>query len=114
MIKRFVRMGLLVGLLAMALSLNACGVVGANLRLENVKLGVINMEGKPVDGLPSDKVNLDLDVSAQTITVEAGIDETVITIIPGGGSIHIKGNSVTLKGLKPEQVNVEWVPKPAD
>ena len=94
--------------------LSGCGVVGSDIRLEGLNLGTVQMEGKTISGLPSDKINLDLAVNAQTIKVQAGQEETVITILPSGGSIHIKGNSVILKGLKPEQVKVEWAAKPSE
>jgi hypothetical protein len=96
------------------LFLSGCGVVGSDIRLEGLNLGRVDMEGKTISGLPSDKINLDLDVAAQTIKVAVGPDETVITVLPSGGSIHIKGDSVALKGLKPDQVKVEWAAKPSE
>jgi hypothetical protein len=41
-------------------------------------------------------------------------DGTVLTLVPSGGTIEIKGDSITFKGLKPEQVKVEWTTKPAE
>ena len=108
------RIGLLTILFAGMLLLSSCGVVGSDIRLEGLNLGAVDMEGKTISGLPSDKINLELAVSAQTVKVQTGTDETVITVLPSGGSIHIKGDSVTLKGLKPDQVKVEWASKPAE
>jgi len=93
---------------------NGCGVVGANIRLEGLTLGAVAMDGKPINGLPSDKINIDLDVAAQTIKVMTSADGTVLTLVPSGGTIEIKGDSITFKGLKPEQVKVEWTTKPAE
>ena len=101
-------------LLAFTLTFTSgCGMVGANVRLEGLSLGTVSMEGKPLNGLPSDEINLELDVSAQTVKVQANADSTVITIVPSGGTITIKGDSVSFNGLKPEQVKVEWATKTA-
>lgn len=91
-----------------------CGAVGAEIRFEGLSLGAVAMDGKPLSGLPSDKINLELDVAAQTIKVHTTADGTVLTLLPSGGTVEIKGNTITLKGFKPEQVKVEWATKPAE
>ena len=106
---------LLVILLAITLIfITGCGVVGANLRLEGLNLGAIAMEGKPIVGLPSDKINLDLNVAAQTVKVRTSANGTILTLVPSGATIEINGDAVSFKGLKAEQVKVEWAVKPAD
>lgn len=92
---------------------SGCGMVGANVRLEGLSLGTVAMDGKPLNGLPSDKINLELDVSAQTVKVQTNADGTVITLVPSGGTVVIKGDSISFSGLKPDQVKVEWATKPA-
>jgi hypothetical protein len=87
---------------------NSCGVVGADLRLEGLNLGTVAMEGKPLAGLPSDKINLDLAVSAQTVKVRTTGNITTITMVPSGATIEITGDTVSFKGLKSNQVKVEW------
>ena len=102
-----------VGLLAiMLVLLTSCGVVGANIRLEKLNLGTVAMEGKPLNGLPSDKINLVLDVSAQTIKVSTSANGTILTVVPSGATVTIDGDSVSFKGLKPDQVKVEWAVAP--
>ena len=81
---------------------------GAVISLEGMTLGQVTMEGKAVSGLPSDKVNLLLEVAAQKVVITTSGDRTIIALNPSGGTIEIKGNGVAIKGLKPEQVKVEW------
>jgi hypothetical protein len=108
-VKRFVTVILLVTMLALiAAFCTSCGVVGADIRLEGLNLGTVSMEGKPLAGLPSDKINLDLDVSAQTVKVHTSGNSTIITMIPSGAVVEITGNTVSFKGLKSNQVKVEW------
>jgi hypothetical protein len=99
---------LLVTLVLITAFCNSCGVVGADLRLEGLSLGTVAMEGKPLAGLPSDKINLDLAVSAQTIKVRTTGNSTTITMVPSGAVIEITGDKVSFKGLKANQVKVEW------
>jgi len=87
-----------------------CGISGgADIRLEAVSLGKLTMEGKPVTGLPSDNINLLLEVSARSVLVRTSADGTTLTISPSGGIIEIKASGVSIKGVKPEQTKVEWI-----
>ena len=113
--KRNVKIVFLFVSLAAALIIGAgCGAVGADIRLEKLSLGAINMEGKPLNGLPSDKINLNLNVAAQTVKVTTSAGKTILTLVPSGATITIEGESVSFEGLKPEQIQVEWAVKPAD
>src|SRR3990172_5297945 len=101
--KRTIIIALLVILLATTLiSISGCGVVGANLRFEGLNLGTVVMEGKPLAGLPSDKVNLVLDVAAETIKVRTSASGTILTLVPSGATVTIDGDKVSFKGFKPE------------
>ena len=105
---------LLVLLIATMVFSIGCGVVGAEIRLEGLTLGTVAMDGKPLAGLPSDKINLDLDVAAQTIKVRTSANGTILTLVPSGATITIDGDTVSFKGLKPDQVKVEWAVKPPE
>ena len=112
--KRSISVILLVVLFAMTLIfVSGCGVVGANVRLEGLNLGTVAMDGKPLAGLPSDKINLNLAVGAQTIKVSTSGNQTVLTLLPSGGTITVDGSTVSFKGLKSDQVKVEWAAAPA-
>ena len=105
---------LFTALAAALLIATSCGAVGADIRLEKLNLGTIAMEGKPLNGLPSDKINLDLNVAAQTVKILTTSNGTVLTLVPSGATITIDGDSVSFKGLKPDQVKVEWAVKQAE
>ncbi len=95
--------------LAMTLALiSGCNVGGANIRLEDMSLGTITRDGKAVEGLPSEKVDLLLEVSTQEISVACSADGTVLTLSPSGATLEIKANSISINGLKPEQIKIEW------
>ena len=66
------------------------------------------MDGKPVAGLPSEKINLLLEVSARKVTVKDGADGTILTLNPSGATVEIKASGILIKGVKTEQVKVEW------
>ena len=100
--KQTITIVLLFMLLATTLILiSSCGVVGADIRLEGLALGGVAMDGKPLTGLPSDKINLDLNVAAQTVKVRTTGNGTILTLVPSGATIEITGDVVSFKGLKP-------------
>ena len=96
-------------LLAMTLVFSTgCGVGGTNIRLQGVSLGTVTMDGRPIQGLPSEKIDLLLNVSAQEISVASTADGAVITLTPSGAVIEINSSGVSIRGLEPEQIKVEW------
>ncbi len=107
-IKRII--GIIVSiLLAMTLAFSTgCGVGGTNIRLQGVSLGTVTMDGKPIQGLPSDKIDLLLEVSVQEITVKYSADGAILTLGPSGATLEIKASGILISGIKPEQVKVEW------
>jgi LEA14-like dessication related protein len=104
----------IMALAAFSVFLSSCGVVGADVRMDGLSLGTIAMEGKSFNGLPSDKVNFDLDVAAQTIKIRTSANVTTLTLVPSGAVIEISGENISLKGFKSEQVKVEWNVKPPE
>ena len=85
-----------------------CVPSGADISLEGLTLGTVTMDGKPVAGLPSQKINLLLQVSAQKVTIKYSADGTIVILSPSGATIEIKAGSILIKGTKPEQIKVEW------
>jgi len=85
-----------------------CGVGGTNIRLQGVSLGTVTMDGRPIQGLPSEKIDLLLEVSAREITIEYSADGTILTLSPSGATVEIKAGGISINGIKPEQVKVEW------
>jgi len=105
---------LLILLVAGLVAIAGCGPgAGAKVNLQGVSLGRVVMEGKPISGLPSDKIDLLLDVSAQEIRVNLSTDNsssdvTILTLLPSGATIEIRDGGVVMKGFKPEQVKPQW------
>jgi len=96
-------------LLAMTLVFSTgCGVGGSNIRLQGVSLGTVTMDGRPIQGLPSEKIDLLLEVSAREITVKYNADGAILTLSPSGATVEIKASGILINGIKPEQIKVEW------
>lgn len=102
--------GILVSiLLAMTLLFSAgCSVGTTKIRLKGVSLGTVAMDGKPVQGLPSQKIDCLLEVPAEEIIVTYSADGAILTLSPSGAMIEIKAGGISLNGIKSEQVKVEW------
>lgn len=102
-------------LLAMTLAFNTgCSVGGANIRLEGVSLGAITMEGKPIQGFPSEKIDLLLEVDAREITVEYSADGVILTFSPSRATVEVKAGGILINGVKPERIKVEWAASKQD
>jgi len=96
-------------LLIMALALGTgCGTGSAKIRLQGMSLGAVTMDGKPVEGLPSQGVDILLEISSEEISVSYANGSTILTLDTEGAAVEISPSGVVLKGIKPEQVKVEW------
>ncbi len=81
---------------------------GADISLEGVTLGAMAMEGKPLAGLPSQKVNILLKVGADKVSVKTDSTGVTLSLSPSGATVEIGNQGVAIKGVKPEQIEVEW------
>ena len=86
-----------------------CGATGcADVYLEGVTIGSVSVEGKPVTGLPSQKVDVVLNVNANRVTISTNGEETTIKLSPSGATIVIGPDGVNFTDVKPEQVEIKW------
>ena len=96
-------------IMPLALSLG-CGTGAgcADVYLEGVTIGSLSVEGKPLSGLPSQKVDVVLNVNANRVTISTSGADTIITLSPSNATIVSTPNGITFTGVKPEQVEIEW------
>jgi len=81
---------------------------GAEIWLEGVSMGTMSMDGKPISGLPSQKTNLVLKVSARKIHVSIEGGKTVLRLSPSEAKIFIGPEGMSLEGIRPDQVEIKW------
>ena len=80
----------------------------ADVYLEGVTIGSLSVEGKPLSGLPSQKVDVVLNVNANRITISTSGGDTIIKLSPSDATIVSGPNGITFAGVEPEQVEIEW------
>jgi hypothetical protein len=86
-----------------------CGATGcADVYLEGVTIGSMSIEGKPLGGLPSQKVDVVLNVNANRITISTNGEDTIIKLSPSDAVIVSSPSGITFTGVEPEQVEIKW------
>jgi len=85
-----------------------CTSGGADIYLEGVTIGSLTIEGKPLTGLPSQTVNVVLNVNAKQINVSTVGGQTNIKLSPSNATVIIGPNGTSFTGVKPEQVEIQW------
>ena len=108
LIIRITLLVLLIAGLASALGCDSMVRGGANVVLEGVSVGSISMEGKPVQGMPSQKVNVILKVATNDVRINTIGDRTTIKLNPSGAAVVIGPEGTTFTGVKSEQVEIQW------
>lgn len=87
----------------------SCDTAGcADVYLEGVTIGSVTVEGKPVTGLPTQKVDILLNINAGKINISTSGPETIIKLSPSGTTIVSGPNGISFTGVKPEQVEFKW------
>lgn len=81
---------------------------GATVYLEGVNMGSVSMEGKPVTGLPSSKVNVVLKVSTNEVRISQSGGKTTIKMLPTGATVVAGTEGISFTGVKAEQVEIQW------
>jgi hypothetical protein len=97
------------GLLTLGLVGNlGCSSSGADVYLEGVSIGSVTVEGKPVTGLPSQTVNIVLNVNATQVHISTAGGQTTIKLSPSNATIVTGPNGTTFSGVKSDQVQIQW------
>jgi hypothetical protein len=81
---------------------------GADVVLEGISVGSVSMEGKPITGLPSQKVNLKLKVATNEVRINTSSNKTTISLKPTDAVITITPEGTTFTGVKSEQFEIIW------
>ena len=81
---------------------------GADIYLEGVSTGTMSMGGKTISGLPSQKTNVVLKLSASKVNIRTSDEETIIELSPSGASIVIGPDGISVDGVEPDQIEIEW------
>ncbi len=81
---------------------------GAEICLEGVSTGALSMTGKTITGLPSEKLNVVLKVSAKKVNISTSGSDTVIKLSPSGATIVVGPDGITISGVEPDQIEMKW------
>ena len=98
---------LIVGLTTASLGCEATSGC-ADIYLEGATVGSVTIEGKPVTGLPSQKVNIVLKVCASSITISTTGDKTTIKASPSGATVVSGPDGITFTDVPSEQIELKW------
>jgi hypothetical protein len=96
----------LMAVLAVATGCDSYG--GADVYLENVSIGDVSMEGKPVTGLPTQKIDIVLKTNASKVLVSQSGGNTIIKLQPSGAVITSGSNGISFTGVDSSQVEMKW------
>lgn len=81
---------------------------GAEIWLENIAVGEITMDGKPVQGLPSSNISAVLKASSNKIYIKATDDGFIMTLKPSNAVITSNANGLSISGMDPEDIELKF------
>jgi hypothetical protein len=104
-----IRISIAASLLTVVAAAAGCGSYGgADVYLENISIGNVSVDGKPVSGLPTQKVSIVLKTDATKILVSQSGGKTIIKLEPSGAVITSGSDGLSFTGVKSEQVEMKW------
>ena len=86
-------------------SLGCESLTGAEVYLEGVTM---SMDGRTISGLPSQKADVALKVSVKKVSISRIGEDTVIKLSPSGATIVTGPDGISISGLEPEQIEMQW------
>ncbi|MCX6007561.1 MAG: hypothetical protein NTZ34_09955 [Chloroflexi bacterium] len=100
---------MIAAIIAVLLAVAGCGSYGgADVYLENISIGTITVEGKPVTGLPTQKVNIVLKTGANKVSVSQSGSKTIIKLQPSCAVITSSPDGLSFTGVAADQVEIKW------
>ena len=98
-----------IALLALVIAGAGCGSYGgADIYLENVSIGSVSMEGKPVTGLPTQMVNIVLKTGSNKVLVNQSNGKTTLKLQPSGAVVTSGPDGISFTGVDSSQVEIVW------
>ncbi len=86
-----------------------CGSYGgADIYLENVSIGSVSMQGKPVTGLPTQNVDIVLKTNSNKVLVNQSNGTTTLKLQPSGATVISGPDGISFSGVDSSQVDIEW------
>ena len=81
---------------------------GAQIYLEDVSMGALSMEGKPIQGLPTGKMDIVLKVSANKVNISTTESGAIIKLSPSGATIIAGPDGMSITGVDPDKIEMKW------
>jgi hypothetical protein len=81
---------------------------GAEVVLEGVNMGTLSMEGKPVQGLPTGKINLVIKVPTNRVTITSTEDGMIVRLSPSEAVITKGVDGLSITGVEPDEIEMRW------
>jgi hypothetical protein len=104
-----IRISIAASVLIVLAAAAGCGSYGgADVYLENISIGNVSVEGKPVTGLPTQKVSIVLKTDATKVLVSQSGGKTIIKLEPSGAVITSSSDGLSFTGVKSDQVEMKW------
>jgi hypothetical protein len=86
-----------------------CGSYGgADIYLENVNIGSVSMEGKPITGLPTENVDIVLKTNSSKVMVSQSNGKTTLELQPSGAVVTSGPDGISFTGVDSSQVEIMW------
>jgi hypothetical protein len=86
-----------------------CGSYGgADIYLENVSIGSVSMQGKPVTGLPTQNVEIVLKTGSNKVLVSQSNGTTTLKLQPSGATVLSGPDGISFSGVDSSQVDIVW------
>lgn len=81
---------------------------GAEVWLEDVSVGSFTMDGKPIMGLPTQKINAVLKVPSNRVYIKSTSDGFVIRLSPSNATITTGPGGMTISGIDPDKIELKF------
>ena len=75
---------------------------------EGISMGTLSMEGKPVQGLPTGKIDLVIKVPTNRVTITSTEDGMIVRLSPSEAIITKGPGGLSITGVEPDEIEMKW------